>query len=76
MSPIGAVNSEYKHTKPVMHIVTETIRSLPLVALRSITFDRGAEFVSWPHSQSQIDTQAWLCDPSAHCQKGTVENTI
>ncbi|WP_156477455.1 hypothetical protein [Falsihalocynthiibacter arcticus] len=27
----------------------KAIKELPLVARRSITFDRGTEFVSWPH---------------------------
>ena len=50
------------------------IKDLPLVARRSITFDRGTEFVSWPHLQAEIGTQAWFCDPSSPWQKGTVEN--
>ncbi|MEP4195557.1 MAG: IS30 family transposase, partial [Aliishimia sp.] len=44
-------------------------------ARRSITFDRGTEFVSWPHLQAEIGTQTWFCDPSSPWQKGTVENT-
>ena len=51
------------------------IKDLPLVARRSITFDRGTEFVSWPHLQPEIGTQTWFCDPSSPWQKGTVENT-
>jgi len=69
------LKNKSKHTKPVMHKVTDALRSLPLIARRSITFDRGTEFVSWPHLQSEIGTQAWFCDPSAPWQKGSVENT-
>jgi len=69
------LKNKSKHTNPVMHKVTDALRSLPLVARRSITFDRGTEFVSWPHLQSEIGTQAWFCDPSSPWQKGTVENT-
>ena len=64
-----------KRTKPVMGKVIRAIRDLPIVARRSITFDRGTEFVSWPHLQAEIGTQTWFCDPSAPWQKGTVENT-
>jgi len=47
----------------------------PHVARRSITFDRGTEFVSWLHLQAEIGTQTWFCDPSSPWLKGTVENT-
>ena len=64
-----------KRTKPVMGKIMSAIKDLPLVARRSITFDRGTEFVSWPHLQAEIGTQTWFCDPSSPWQKGTVENT-
>ena len=64
-----------KRTQPVMGKVIEAIRTQPLASRRSITFDRGTEFVSWPHLQAEIGTQTWFCDPSAPWQKGTVENT-
>ena len=65
-----------KRTKPVMGKVMKALRDLPLQGRRSITFDRGTEFVSWPpHLQSQLGTRTWFCDPSSPWQKGTVENT-
>ena len=64
-----------KRTKPVMGKIMKAIKDLPLVARRSITFDRGTEFVNWPHLQAEIGTQTWFCDPSSPWQKGTVENT-
>lgn len=64
-----------KRTKPVMGKIMDAIRDLPLAARKSITFDRGTEFVSWPHLQAEIGTQTWFCDPSSPWQKGTVENT-
>jgi len=64
-----------KRTKPVMGKIIKAIKDLPQVARRSITFDRGTEFVSWPHLQAEIGTQTWFCDPSSPWQKGTVENT-
>jgi IS30 family transposase len=47
----------------------------PIRSRKSITFDRGTEFVAWPHLQAEIGTQTWFCDPSAPWQKGTVVNT-
>lgn len=64
-----------KRTKPVMGKIITAIKDLPLVARRSITFDRGSEFMNRPHLQAEIGTQTWFCDPSSPWQKGTVENT-
>ena len=49
--------------------------SLPFKARRSITFDRGSEFIDWPHLQAGAGVQTWFCDPRSPWQKGTVENT-
>ena len=64
-----------KRTKPVMGKIIKAIGDLPLMARKSITFDRGTEFVSWPHLQAELGTRTWFCDPSSPWQKGTVENT-
>ena len=49
-----------KRTKPVKGKIMNAVRDLPHLARRSITFDRGTEFVSWPHLQAEIGTQTWL----------------
>ncbi len=64
-----------RRTKPVMTKIVKAVQDLPVAGRRSITFDRGTEFVSWPHLQAQLGTQTWFCDPSSPWQKGTVENT-
>lgn len=64
-----------KRTKPVMGKIMKAIGDLPLMARKSITFDRGTEFVSCPHLQAELGAQTWFCDPSSPWQKGTVENT-
>lgn len=64
-----------RRTKPVMGKIIEAIKDLPNHARRSIIFDRGSEFMNWPHLQAEIGTQTWFCDPSSPWQKGTVENT-
>lgn len=64
-----------KRTNPVMGKIGKSIKDLPHVARRSITFDRSREFASWPQLQAKIGTQTWFCEPSSLWQKGTVENT-
>ena len=51
-----------KRTKPVMGKIMSAIGDLLLAARKSITFDRGAEFVSWPYLRAQLGTQIWFCD--------------
>ncbi|APG49379.1 Transposase, IS30 family (plasmid) [Phaeobacter porticola] len=65
-----------KRTKPVMGKIVKAIKDLPLIARRSITFDRGTEFVSWPHLQAELGTQTWFCDPSSPWQKAPSRTPI
>uniref|UniRef100_UPI000DBACAC7 IS30 family transposase n=1 Tax=Salipiger aestuarii TaxID=568098 RepID=UPI000DBACAC7 len=60
-----------RRTKPVM--IATAVRDLPAAGRRSIPFDRGTEFCSWPHLQAQLGTR--FCDPSSPWRKGPVENT-
>ncbi|PCH99033.1 MAG: IS30 family transposase [Rhodobacteraceae bacterium] len=64
-----------RRTKPVVGKIIKAIKDLPHIARRSITFDRGSEFMNWPHLQAELGIQTWFCDPSSPWQKGTVENT-
>lgn len=64
-----------KTTARVMGKLADVMRTLPHVERKSVTFDRGSEFMDWPHLQAEVGTQTWFCDPSAPWQKGTVENT-
>ncbi|MEH6524201.1 MAG: IS30 family transposase [Sulfitobacter sp.] len=59
----------------VMGKLANVMRTLPITARKSVTFDRGCEFMDWPHLQAEVGTQTWFCDPSAPWQKGTQENT-
>ena len=63
-----------RQSKPVMDGLIQALQSLPHLARRSITFDRGTEFTDWPYLQAGIGTQTWFCDPQAPWQKGSVEN--
>jgi len=46
-----------RRTEPIMGKIMDSIRDLPIAARKSTTFDRGTEFVSWPHLQANIGTQ-------------------
>jgi len=54
-----------KTTALVMGKRANIMRTLPLKARKSVTFDRGSEFMDWPHLQAEVGTQTWFCDPSA-----------
>ena len=54
-----------KRTTPVMGKIIKSIKDLPLAARRTIAFERGTEFVSWPHLQAEIGTQTWLSNRKA-----------
>jgi IS30 family transposase len=64
-----------RQSRPVMDGLIQVLQSLPHLARRSITFDRGTEFTDWPYLQASFGTQTWFCDPQSPWQKGTVENT-
>ncbi|MDX5594266.1 hypothetical protein [Pseudovibrio sp. SPO723] len=48
-----------------MDKIIAALAALPLGARQSITFDRGTEFMSWPHLQVEIGKRNWFCDPAA-----------
>ncbi|WP_207470567.1 IS30 family transposase [Paracoccus fontiphilus] len=63
-----------RKSKPLMNRLIHEMSPLPAEARRSITFDRGLEFVAWRELESGMGTKAWFCDPQAPWQKGSVEN--
>jgi len=63
-----------RRSKPLMGRLIELLAPLPQPARRSLTFDRGLEFVSWRELEAGMGAKAWFCDPQAPWQKGTVEN--
>lgn len=69
------LRNNHRQSRPVMNGLVQALQTLPHLARRSITFDRGTEFTDWPYLQASIGTQTWFCDPQSPWQKGTVENT-
>ena len=64
-----------RRSKPIMSRLIDEFASLPAEARRSVTFDRGLEFVSWRELGPGLGAKAWFCAPQAPWQKPTVENT-
>ncbi len=58
-----------RQSRPVMNGLVQALQTLPNVARRSITFDRGTEFSDWPYLQASIGTHTWFCDPQSPWQK-------
>ena len=48
--------------------VVRVLQSLPHIARRSITFDRGTEFTEWAYLQAGIGAATWFCDPQSPWQ--------
>lgn len=64
-----------RKSKPVMEGIISGLSPLPFHARKSITFDRGFEFLAWPHLQAGLGVATWFCVPQSPWQKGTNENT-
>lgn len=63
-----------RRSRPIMDKLIGQLSPLPSSARRSITFDRGFEFVSWRELDKGMGMKSWFCDPQAPWQKGSVEN--
>ena len=50
--------------------IGEALGGLPAPARRTVTFDRGFEFMAW----RTLPLEAYFCDPQKPWQKGAVEN--
>lgn len=63
-----------RRSKAIMANLIDLFSPLPAFARRSLTFDRGLEFVSWRLLETALAARVWFCDPQAPWQKGAVEN--
>lgn len=69
------IKNESKHSEAVMGSIREQLTKLPKPVRRTVTFDRGSEFLFYPLLSRQLGIRSYYCDPRAPWQKGTVENT-
>ena len=58
-----------RQSRPIMEGLIDALGALPHAARRSITFDRGTEFMDWPYLQAGLGVQTWFCDPQSPCRK-------
>lgn len=64
------LSNEDRRSAGVISRITDALVPLPAPARRSITFDRGTEFVGAWRSLPMPD---WYCDPRSPWQKGGIE---
>jgi IS30 family transposase len=64
------IRNDDKRASTVGKAIGNTLAALPHHARRSITFDRGTEFMGY----GSLPLPAWFCDPHSPWQKGGVEN--
>jgi IS30 family transposase len=64
-----------RRSQSVVEAIGEALVDLPPAARRTITFDRGSEFLGYDHLAKSHGVAAYFCDPHSPWQKGTVENT-
>jgi len=50
-----------RRSRPIMNRLIDHLGPLPAQARRSMTFDRGFEFVSWKELHKGMGTKAWFC---------------
>jgi len=56
--------------------VVNSFKELPVQARKTLTLDRGTEFLLWQEIEAKLpETMIYFCDPVRPWQKGTVENT-
>ena len=60
---------------PVIGAISDRLSRLPAPARKTITFDRGTEFLRYPVLKQTIGITSYFCDPRSPWQKGAVENS-
>jgi transposase, IS30 family len=64
-----------RRSQGVIGAIGDALVNLPPNARRTITFDRGSEFLGYDRLATNHGIDAYFCDPHSPWQKGTVENT-
>jgi IS30 family transposase len=69
------IKNQTRCSKNVMGSIKDKLSPLPSPLRRSITFDRGSEFLAWKILKRQLELGSYYCDSRSPWQKGTNENT-
>jgi IS30 family transposase len=72
---VALYRNEDRRSRRVLGRLAGLLGPLPAQARRSVTFDRGLEFLAWRELTKATGIDVWFCDPRAPQQKGAVENT-
>ncbi len=67
---VKLVHNQGKYTKDVIGGIKNALSDLSKSQLKTITFDRGTEFASFP----DLNLPTFFCDPHSPWQKGSNEN--
>jgi transposase, IS30 family len=59
----------------VLSAIEDQLRPLPEPGRRTITFDRGSEFLAWRRLYKNAGIKSYFCDVASPYQKGSVENS-
>ena len=65
-----------KHARLVSNTINRRLGRLPPHAIRTITYDNGAENVEHERINKVLGTRSYFCNPYHSWEKGSVENTI
>lgn len=71
---VMSIKNENKSPISVLSGISELIKELPAKARRSITLDRGKEFMMPIYFERSLGIKAYYCDGHSPWQKGGVEN--
>jgi IS30 family transposase len=63
-----------RRSQGVVGAIGDALVNLPPTTRRTITFDRGSEFLGYDHLARAHGIAAYFCDPHSPWQKGSVEN--
>lgn len=69
-----SIKNESKSPISVLSGISELVKPLPIKAKRSITLDRGKEFMMPLYFERSLGMKAYYCDGHSPWQKGGVEN--
>jgi IS30 family transposase len=72
---VRLIPNSHRRSRDVIGAIGDALITLPPAARRTITFDRGSEFLGYEHLARNHGIDAYFCDPHSPWQKGGVENT-
>ena len=72
---VRLIPNSHRRSRDVIGAIGDALIILPSTARRTITFDRGSEFLGYEHLARKHGIDAYFCDPHRPWQKGGVENT-